>query len=216
MGGDTLSSVPGSSASVEGQGAISSQPFRHRRQRSFSPPRTTPVIVAGDLDSASEEDLPSLQWHELRDHKLIGLTSLHINGYTYGPDQVELDLVSVSPLFRFRTNPDSEPVVFRPGKIFDVILSPKETFSGVASFVLSQHNRAIQTKDSFASLNRGILVPSEGFSFLSGLSKAFRDAMPEWLDRGKVKWDEANTPSFQLVLKDDGSRRFSPRATGCS
>ena len=138
--GEPQPSVSGFSGFVGDQGAISSQSFRPCRQESFSPPRTAPVIVAGDLDSASEEELPSLQWHPLRDHKLIGLTAIHVDGFTYGPDQVELDLVSVPPRFRFRTNKDIDTFVFRPGKNFEVKLPPKEAFAGVAAFVLSQES----------------------------------------------------------------------------
>ena len=52
-------------------------------------------------------------------------------------------------------------------------------------------------------MNRGVLLPNEEYILLPGLTKAFETAMPEWLTHGKVKWDEATTLSFQLILQDN-------------
>ena len=38
-------------------------------------------------------------------------------------------------------------------------------------------------------MNRGVLVPEAGMLLFQGLTKTFEEAMPEWVEHGKLKWD---------------------------
>ena len=107
----------------------------------------------GGQDTESEEELPVLQWHPLRGQKLVGLDSISIDGYVYGPDQVKLDLARIPPRFRFLTSTNSESVVVCPARNYEVVVAPREAFSKVATFVLRQDLHVLQAKETFAPMD---------------------------------------------------------------
>ena len=94
----------------------------------------------------------------------------------------------------------------RPTRNPEVVLQPRDAFTGFGNFVLNAHHDVSQTAETFFPGNRGFAVSTERMVFFNTICKHFEGAMSEFLDTGKVKFEEALS-SFLVI---PGERDTNP------
>ena len=117
-----------------------------------------------------------------------------IDGFTFGPDLVEIDGSAEPPRFRYRYAPSDETAMLKPTRNPEVVLQPREAFTGFGSFVINAHHEVSQMTDMFYPSNRGFAVSTEGMTLWDSFDKIVKGAMSELYDTGKVKYEEAVLP----------------------
>ena len=151
------------------------------------PRATSPVPTLGDDD----EDW-FVSWRLITpNHRVTSKDTMVIDGYTHGPEQVEIDGKADPPRFRYRYAPADEANMMKPTRNPEVVLQPREAFTGFGSFVINTRHEVSQSSDVFFPSNRGFAVSTEGMTLFDSFDKICKGAMSEYFDTGKLKYEEA-------------------------
>ena len=133
-----------------------------------------PSAWGSDSGSTSGDDIvvaPQLRWHIITDQRIVGMDSLQFAGepYVYGPEQIDLDLNSAPPRFRFKTGPRGDRTVVRPPKDYDIKLSVLKAFQQFGDYFVNAGVNVDQLLETFPSKIGGLWFLRTACSSLRGL-----------------------------------------------